>query len=137
MISVWLLILLVYSASGLIHHQPNQLRFFRTALKMSTSGSYHLHVKLVPNPKRAAEFIACIQNNQKCTLDKSKEPGCIIYKWGESTTEPGVYYFTEQYESEEAFLHHTQQPHFAEWEKYAGSDNAFVSEPEVSFWREM
>ena len=94
-------------------------------------------MKLVPNPERREEFEACIRNNQKHTLDKDKEPGCMIYKWGESTTEKGVYYFTEQYVSEEAFKHHTKQAHFAEWEKYAGSENAFVSEPEVRFWVEM
>lgn len=104
---------------------------------MSTPGSYHLHVKLVPNPQRREEFISCIRNNQKNTLNKTIEPGCLIYKWGESTTEPGVFYFTEQYVDEKAFEHHTKQVHFAEWEKYAGSEGAFASDPEVRFWVEF
>ena len=109
----------------------------KSIISMSTPGTYHLHVKLVPTPERRDEFIECIRNNQRNTLMKEKEPGCMLYKWGECTTESGVFYFTEQYVDEEAFKHHTKQDHFAEWEKFASSENAFVSDPVVRFWVEM
>jgi quinol monooxygenase YgiN len=104
---------------------------------MSNPGTYHLHVTLKPNPARREEFISCIKNNQKNTLDKSIEPNCMLYKWGESTTEKNVFYFTEQYTNEEGFKHHTKTLHFAEWEQYASSQDAFVEPPVVNFWVEM
>ena len=87
--------------------------------EMSSVGSFNLNVELRPTPARRDEFLACIRNNQRNTLDKAKEPDCLAYQWGESTSDPNVFHFTEKYKDEAAFKHHQAQPRFAEWEKYA------------------
>jgi quinol monooxygenase YgiN len=99
--------------------------------------SFNLCVTLYPNPSRRDEFIKVIKNNQKNTLDKSIEPDCLHYKFGESTTEPNVFHFYEQYTDKAGFEHHTKQAHFAEWEVYAKSENAFVKDPVIQFWEDM
>ena len=58
------------------------------------------------------------------------------YQWGESTSEPNTFYFQEAYKGKAGFEAHTQAPHFAVWETFAGTD-PFTAEPEVYFFETM
>jgi quinol monooxygenase YgiN len=104
---------------------------------LTMSKKYCLNVILYPNPARREEFIACIKNNQQNTLDKDKEPKALVYTFGESTSEPNVFHFQEVYEDEDGFKHHTKTPHFAAWEEFASSENAFVKDPVIHFFEAM
>lgn len=96
---------------------------------------YCLNVKISINPARRAEFIANIQGNAKGT--RTTEPGNVQYTWGESTTQPNVFHFQEQFVDKEAFVAHTKAPHFKTWEEFAQSPNAFIEPPVVEFFEEL
>ena len=96
---------------------------------------YCLNVRIAINPARRTEFIANIKNNALGT--RTMEPGNVLYTWGESTTTPNVFHFQEQFLNKEAFIAHTKAPHFAEWEKFAQSPNAFLEPPVVQFFEEL
>ena len=115
---------------------------FRSARSITSSttrlaagkGRYCLNVTLYPNPARREEFVDCIRNNQNNSV---QEPKCVQYTWGESTTESNVFHFHEEYEDKDGFEFHTKTPHFALWDKFASSDNAFTKPPEVLFFEEL
>ena len=93
-----------------------------------------LNVKLCIKPERRVEFIECIQNNQKGTLQT--EPLAIEYVWGEDTSEPHTFHFFEKYEGRQGFEAHQSTPHFAAWEEFASTE-PFTSPPVVQFYEEM
>jgi len=95
---------------------------------------YCLNVEIRPNPERRDEFIACMLANQAGTLNRDIEPGNIHYFFGENANEPNVFHVQEQFVNKDAFLFHTKTPHFAAWQVYASSENAFVSPPSVQFF---
>ena len=96
---------------------------------------YCLSVKLSINPARRLEFLECIQANAKGTL--TTEPLCKGYTWGESTTQPNVFHFQEQFVDKEGFEVHKTMPHFIVWEKFASSPDAFTAPPVLDFFEEL
>lgn len=96
---------------------------------------YCLSVKLSINPARRLEFLDCIRANAKGTL--TTEPLCKGYTWGESTTQPNVFHFQEQFVDKEGFEAHTKMPHFLVWEKFASSPDAFTAPPVLDFFEEL
>ena len=101
-------------------------------LRLVTSMKYCLNVKISINPARRSEFLANIKNNALGT--RTTETGNLKYDWGESTTQPNVFHFQEQFVDKEAFIAHTKAPHFLAWEVFASSANAFVEPPVVEFF---
>jgi len=110
-------------------------KFLNTRRRISLDMKFCLSVKLSINPERRAEFLECIRKNAEGTL--TKEPQCIGYTWGESTTQPNVFHFQEQFVDKNAFEIHTKMPHFLEWEKFASSPNAFTAPPILDFFEEI
>jgi phosphoribosylformimino-5-aminoimidazole carboxamide ribotide isomerase len=104
-------------------------------LIMSTSPEaiFRLNVILCIKPDRREEFLTCILNNQKGTL--STEPLALSYIFGEDTEIPNTFHFVESYKGREGFEAHQITPHFAVWEKFAGSD-PFTSPPIIHFFTE-
>ena len=96
---------------------------------------YCLSVKLSINPARRLEFLECIRANALGTL--TTEPKCKGYTWGESTTQPNVFHFQEQFVDKEGFEAHTKMPHFLVWEKFASSPDAFTAPPVLDFFEEL
>lgn len=96
---------------------------------------YCLNVKLSVNPARRGDFLEAIAANAKGTL--TNEPGCLGYNWGESPTAPCVFHFQEQFVDKNAFVAHTQAPHFKVWEKFAGSPDAFTAPPALDFFETL
>ena len=92
-----------------------------------------LNVQLCVKPERRDEFLECIKANRIGTL--SNEPLAVTYLFGEDEKTPNTFHFFEQYQGREGFEAHTQTPHFADWEVFAGSD-PFTSDPVVSFYEE-
>mmetsp|Transcript_160437 Transcript_160437/g.307985 ORF Transcript_160437/g.307985 Transcript_160437/m.307985 type:complete len:334 (-) Transcript_160437:57-1058(-) len=92
-----------------------------------------LNVKLCIKPERRDEFIECIKNNQKGTLET--EPLAIEYVWGEDTESPNTFHFYEKYAGKAGFEAHQATPHFAAWETFADSD-PFTEPPRVEFYQE-
>lgn len=91
-------------------------------------------VKLCIKAERRDEFLECIANNQRGTL--SAEPLALEYKYGEDETTPNTFHFYEKYKGKEGFEAHQKAPHFAVWEKFAGTD-PFTSPPEIAFFEEV
>ena len=93
-----------------------------------------LNVTLYVRPERREEFIACIEQNQRGTLET--EPLARLYEWGESTTEPNTFHFQEQYDGKEGFDAHQTMPHFQVWEQFAATE-PFSKPPEIQFFTTM
>jgi len=91
-------------------------------------------VNLYPKPEVREGFLKVIANNKKGTDET--EPLALQYTFGESTSEPNVFHFHEQYSGEEdgkeGFDAHASSPHFADWEHFVETD-PFVKPPEVFF----
>ena len=87
---------------------------------------YCLNVKLCIKPEVRAEFLECINANQRGTL--STEPLAVTYTYGEDAPVPNTFHFFEQYEGKEGFDAHTQSSHFAAWEAFA-SKEPFTAPP--------
>eukprot|EP00536_Pseudo-nitzschia_multiseries_P000072 jgi/Psemu1/249157/estExt_Genewise1Plus.C_20190 len=91
-------------------------------------------VNLYPKSEVRDAFLEVIKNNKLGT--DNTEPLALQYTFGESTTEPNVFHFHEQYSGEaggkEGFDAHATSPHFADWETFVGTD-PFVKAPEVFF----
>jgi (4S)-4-hydroxy-5-phosphonooxypentane-2,3-dione isomerase len=100
---------------------------------------YCLNVELCIRPEVRDEFIAVIQNNQLGS--RTKEPLCVQYDYGESTTTPNHFYFHEQYigkdHGKEGFDQHAQSDHFKKWEEFVADTNPFTKEPVVSFFQSI
>jgi quinol monooxygenase YgiN len=92
---------------------------------------YALNVTVCIKPERREEFLVCIRANQHGTL--TTEPLALLYDWGESVSEPNTFHFHEQYQGKAGFDAHAASPHFAAWEKFAGSE-PFTCEPAVVFY---
>lgn len=99
----------------------------------SAATKYCLNVKLSVKPSRRDEFIKVIDNNAKGT--RSAEPLAVEYVWGESTTEPNIFFFYEKYKGREGFEAHTRTPHFAAWEAFVATE-PFTAPPVVQFYEE-
>ena len=89
-----------------------------------------------PRPPRRTttakpEFLECIKAN--CHGTTTSEPLAVLYRWGEDENTPNTFHFQEAYVGKAGFVAHTQAPHFAEWEKFAGTD-PFTEEPTVFFF---
>jgi quinol monooxygenase YgiN len=97
---------------------------------------YCLAVQLAVKPERRTEFLECIQNNQRGTLDKELEPLAVVYTYGEDPDTPNTFHFHEEYKGKEGFEAHQKAPHFAVWEKFAATD-PFTAPPEVEFFEEI
>lgn len=95
-----------------------------------------LAVKLGVKPERREEFLKCIANNQRGTLDKKLEPLALEYMYGEDETTPNTFHFFEKYKGKEGFEAHKKAPHFAAWETFAATD-PFTSPPAVVFFEEV
>lgn len=95
-----------------------------------------LNVKLCVKPARRSEFLPCIENNQRGTLNKELEPLAVVYTYGEDTKTPDTFHFHEQYKGKEGFEAHQKAEHFAVWEKFASSD-PFTEPPRVAFFKEI
>ena len=100
---------------------------------VADAGLYHLNVKLSVKPNRRDEFIKVIENNAKGT--RTAEPLAVEYVWGESTTEPNIFYFSEKYKGRAGFEAHTKSPHFAAWETFVATE-PFTAPPVVQFYEE-
>ena len=103
------------------------------------SPTYCLNVELCIRPEVRDEFISVIQNNQLGS--RTKEPLCVQYDYGESTTTPNHFYFHEQYigkdNGKEGFDQHSQSDHFKKWEEFVADKNPFTKEPVVSFFQSI
>jgi len=92
-------------------------------------------VNLYPKSEVREAFLNVIENNKKGT-DGTTEPLALQYTFGESTTEPNVFHFHEQYsgseDGKEGFDVHASSPHFADWESFVQTD-PFAKPPEVYF----
>ena len=88
------------------------------------------HVSVLNQIRSREEFLAVVRANAEGT---ATEPLAKEYVWGESETEPNTFHFHEKYDGKAGFEAHTQAPHFANWEKFAGSD-PFTTDPEVVFF---
>ena len=108
-------------------------------LSLSTTTSYCLNVELCIRPEVRDEFISVIQNNQLGS--RTKEPLCVQYDYGESTTTPNHFYFHEQYigkeNGKEGFEQHTQSDHFKKWEDFVATANPFTKDPVVRFFESI
>ncbi|KAK3278702.1 hypothetical protein CYMTET_13378 [Cymbomonas tetramitiformis] len=102
-----------------------------TSADDSTESVYCLNVSLYVKPERREEFLETIRANAQGT--RTKEPLALEYSWGESATESNTFHFHEKYKGRAGFEAHTQASHFADWEKFAGSD-PFSKEPKVEFY---
>jgi quinol monooxygenase YgiN len=111
-----------------------------TSNVVQPSEVYCLNVELCIREDVRDEFLRVIQNNQFGSRDKTKEPLCLQYDFGESTTIPNHFYFHEQYigsdKGREGFIAHTKSDHFAKWEQFAAS-KTFTKEPVVSFFQSI
>mmetsp|Transcript_17498 Transcript_17498/g.35933 ORF Transcript_17498/g.35933 Transcript_17498/m.35933 type:complete len:270 (-) Transcript_17498:150-959(-) len=91
-------------------------------------------VNLYPKPEVRDSFLEVIKNNKIGT--DNTEPLALQYTFGESTTEPNVFHFHEQYcggeNGKEGFDAHAASPHFADWESFVETD-PFAKAPEVFF----
>lgn len=92
-----------------------------------------LNVQLDVKPDRRAEFLECIYANQRGTLTTEKL--AVDYLVGEDEKTPNTFHFFEQYIGKQGFIEHSQSPHFAAWEVFAGSD-PFTAPPKVVFYVE-
>jgi quinol monooxygenase YgiN len=92
---------------------------------------YCLNVTLFVKEDRREEFLNCIAANQTGTL--SSEPNCLQYAWGEDESTRNTFHFHEQYVNKEGFHEHTRTKHFADWEKFAGTE-PFTQAPVVRFF---
>ena len=105
----------------------------------SSSPIYCLNVELCIRPEVRDEFISVIQNNQLGS--RTKEPLCVQYDYGESTTTPNHFYFHEQYigkdNGKEGFDQHAQSDHFKKWEDFVASKNPFTKDPIVTFFQSI
>jgi quinol monooxygenase YgiN len=90
-----------------------------------------LNVCLRVKPERREEFIACILNNQRCTL--GTEPLVMTYVFGEDESTPNTWHFFEAYRGRAGFEQHARTAHFAAWEAFAATD-PFTAPPRVDFW---
>lgn len=95
---------------------------------------YCLNVKMGIKPELRDEFLDCINNNRRGTLDT--EPLAVAYLFGEEQGKDNVWHFHEQYKGREGFEAHAKAPHFAVWERFAES-NPFTEPPEVVFFTEV
>lgn len=97
-------------------------------------GRYCLNVRMGIKPERRDEFLSCIANNQRGTLES--EPLALEYVFGEDENVPNVFHFHEQYVDRKGFDAHTKTKHFAAWEAFVETD-PFSQLPEVSFFQEV
>jgi quinol monooxygenase YgiN len=126
---------------GAISHSARHLQSseprINTPVMLADSTSdkiFCLNVKLCIKPERRDEFLKCIKNNQKGTLET--EPLAIEYLVGEDTTVPNTFHFFEKYRGKAGFEAHKASPHFAVWEEFASSD-PFTEPPRVEFYEEF
>ncbi|GFH53253.1 hypothetical protein CTEN210_09729 [Chaetoceros tenuissimus] len=98
--------------------------------------AFGLHVELCIKPDVREEFLECIRNNQKGSIET--EPLCLQYVYGESTSEENKFVFHEEYTGKdggkEGFEAHKLTKHFAAWEEFAAKD-PFTKPPVVDFFR--
>ena len=98
--------------------------------------AFCVHVELCVKPEFREQFLECIQNNQKGTLQT--EQLCLQYIYGESTTTENKFVFHEEYtgknDGKEGFDAHTKTPHFEAWESFVEKD-PFTKEPVVNFFK--
>jgi quinol monooxygenase YgiN len=92
-----------------------------------------LNVQLEVKFNRRAEFLECIYANQRGTLTTEKL--AVAYLVGEDAKTPNMFHFFEAYIGKQGFIEHSQSPHFAAWEVFAGS-NPFTAPPKVAFYVE-
>ena len=101
--------------------------------------TYCLNVELCIRPEVRDEFISVIENNQLGS--RTKEPLCVQYDYGESTTTPNHFYFHEQYigkdNGKEGFDQHAQSDHFVKWEEFVAKTSPFTKDPVVSFFQSI
>jgi autoinducer 2-degrading protein len=99
--------------------------------------AFCLNVKLMIKEEVREEFLRVIDNNQK---GSRKEPLCLQYDYGESSSEPNTFYFHEEYkganDGKGGFDAHAAAPHFVAWEEFANTD-PFTSPPVVNFFKAM
>jgi autoinducer 2-degrading protein len=100
--------------------------------------AFCLNVKLCIKKEVREEFLRVIENNQK---GSRKEPLCLQYDYGESSSEPNTFYFHEEYkganDGKEGFDAHAAAPHFAVWEEFATTADPFTSPPVVNFFKAL
>jgi len=106
--------------------------------KIASRKAFCLNVEICPTNDVLPEFKSVIENNAKGSTED--EVLCLQYNWGESTTDPGAFYFHEQYtgddDGKEGFDTHAKTPHFDVWDKFAAK-NPFAKPPVVSFYRTL
>jgi quinol monooxygenase YgiN len=111
-----------------VQHEP---------IKVDQRRAFCLNVKLCVKPEMRPEFLAVIDNNQKCSR---REPLCLQYDYGESTEIANTFHFHEQYmgdqDGKEGFDAHARSAHFGLWEEFAAKDT-FTSEPVVNFFQSI
>lgn len=131
-----LLVLFFARASALAFSRPFALRAsngarMADAPRAAGAPLFCLNVCLRVKPERREEFIACIRNNQRCTL--STEPLAVAYDYGEDASTANTWHFFEKYVGRAGFEQHCATAHFAAWEVFAASD-PFTAPPRVDFY---
>jgi quinol monooxygenase YgiN len=106
-------------------------------IKIDQRRAFCLNVKLCVKPEMRQEFLAVIDNNQKCSR---REPLCLQYDFGESTEIANTFHFHEQFigdqDGKEGFDAHARSAHFVLWEEFVAKD-PFTSEPVVNFFQSI
>jgi len=85
-----------------------------------------LHASFPIDPERRAEALELVE---RLVEQSNEEEGMIEYRATTDVQDENLVRFFEQYESEEAFLAHTQTDHFQEFE--AQLPDLLAGEPEV------
>ena len=68
------------------------------------------HVRFAP------EKIAGLRPHMRAMVEASrKEPGCLVYAYGEDFLEPGLFRIVERWESWPALEAHGKAPHLLTW----------------------
>ncbi len=105
---------------------------------MSRSGSkYCINATIFVNPLRRDEFIHLILHDRLQSLNKSIEPDCLLFEVGEDVNDANVFYLQEQYSDKTSFEYHCKTEHFAAWNVFANSPDAFVKPPIVNFFQTL
>lgn len=104
--------------------------------KAEIRSAYCVAVELYIKPDVIEEFTPVIEGNSRGS--NNDEPLCLQYVYGESTSEPNLFIFHEEYtggnDGEAGFDEHASAPHFKVWEKFAATE-PFTKDPVVHFFK--